>query len=313
MGKFLDAINGVNAGSPPVFMMRQAGRYHAHYRKIKEKYTFEEICYTPKIAAEVALGPIETFDFDAGILFSDILFILKTIGYDVIFKPGPQISQGEKRQIDAMNFQSEAIQETKKLLGNVPLIGFVGGLATVHYFLEKSDNYKIEHRKLDDFIADIYEFYIANILLQASAGADCIAIFDSKTHNTSPQYWGIVQGIIDEIKTKTNLPVVYYSNTQSHLNLQGVNCFGLTAEFDIVKHLKVNNSKAFYGNFNQQLLVENPEICKKKIEDYLENILKSTTQEYRKHWVASLGHGVVKESFEENVAYFVKAVREIFA
>ena len=313
MSKFLNALRGENLKSPPVFMMRQAGRYHAHYRKMKEKHTFEDICYSPKIAAEVAFGPIETFGFDAAILFSDILFILKAVGYGVVFKPGPQITQSERKPIDAMNFQGEAIIETKKLLGNVPIIGFVGGLATVHYFLEKSGSCRKEHTKLEDFIAEIYEFYIANILLQASAGADCIAIFDSKTHNTKPHYWQIVQSVIDKIKAKTTLPIIYYSNTEKHLDLQNVHCFGVTAEFDIVRHLKASTQKGFYGNFDEKILTENPDICKKKIDDYLGNILQNTTQEHRKHWVASLGHGVVKESFEENVAYFVKAVREMFA
>ena len=119
--------------------MRQAGRYHSHYRKLKEKYTFEELCKTPDLAAEVAFGPIQEFDYDIAILFSDILFILEGLGLDLNFDPGPKFNSyinsenindysNIDRGIEHMQFQSEAIKITKdKLPNNKSLIGFVGG------------------------------------------------------------------------------------------------------------------------------------------------------------------------------------------
>ena len=109
------------------------------------------------------------------------------------------------------------------------------------------------------------------------------------------------------------IPIIYYSETQNHLRLQNVDCFGITSQFEIPKLLNSSIGKVFYGNFDEKLLVQPPEVCKKMIDEYLQNVFQLTSNEARQHWIASLGHGVLKESFEENVAYFVKAVREIFA
>ena len=74
---FQNALKRNDQKTPPIWFMRQAGRYHSHYRKLKEKYSFEDLCKTPDLAAEVAYGPIQEFDYDVAILFSDILFILE--------------------------------------------------------------------------------------------------------------------------------------------------------------------------------------------------------------------------------------------
>lgn len=313
MSKFLNAIAGENLASPPVFMMRQAGRYHSHYRKIKERYTFVEMCKQPKIAAEIALGPVQAFGFDAAILFSDILFILETIGYSVKFNPGPTISQDVIKPLSAMDFQAEAIVETKKTLGETPIIGFVGGLSTIHHFLAASERCKPQHQNLSDFIKEIRELYIANILLQTNAGADCIAIFDSKSSNSPKSYWQAIQDIINEIKQKTSAPIIYYGKeTLDHTKLTGISCFGYSSQYDMPQILNQNNGiAASYGNFEEQLLTLPHETCKRKIDEYLSNITKNTSSTAMQSWIASLGHGVPKESHEENVAYFVKTVRSL--
>ena len=77
---FTNSLNRIEQATPPIWFMRQAGRYHSHYQKLKEKYTFEELCKTPELASEVACGPIREFDFDVSILFSDILFLLEGLG-----------------------------------------------------------------------------------------------------------------------------------------------------------------------------------------------------------------------------------------
>ena len=91
--KFYNALNQIPQATPPIWFMRQAGRYHSHYQKLKEKYSFEELCKEPELAAEVACGPVEEFDFDVSILFSDILFILEALGLELKFDPGPQFKE----------------------------------------------------------------------------------------------------------------------------------------------------------------------------------------------------------------------------
>ena len=74
--RFQNALNVKEQKTPPIWFMRQAGRYHTHYQSLKKKHTFENLCKTPELAAEVALGPVREFDFDLAILFSDILLSL---------------------------------------------------------------------------------------------------------------------------------------------------------------------------------------------------------------------------------------------
>ena len=125
--------------------MRQAGRYHKHYQSLRKKHSFEELCKKPELAAETALGPIEDFDFDVAILFSDILWPLQAMGMNLVFDPGPKFEDIlteqnfkkllNKKDLRFMEFQSEALQLTREKLGHdKSLIGFVGGPWTVLSF-----------------------------------------------------------------------------------------------------------------------------------------------------------------------------------
>ena len=90
--KFSNALNHIPQKIPPIWFMRQAGRYHSHYQGLKQSHTFEELCKNPNLAAETALGPINDFDFDVAILFSDILFVLEALGMSLKYDPGPIFS-----------------------------------------------------------------------------------------------------------------------------------------------------------------------------------------------------------------------------
>ncbi|MGC2463526.1 MAG: uroporphyrinogen decarboxylase family protein, partial [Steroidobacteraceae bacterium] len=80
-----------NAGRPPVWFMRQAGRYHRHYQRLRARHDFMDLCKRPELAVEVTLGPIEDFGFDAAILFSDLLFPLEAMGMGLRYEPGPKL------------------------------------------------------------------------------------------------------------------------------------------------------------------------------------------------------------------------------
>jgi uroporphyrinogen decarboxylase len=316
MSIFLDAIANKNNGTPPVWMMRQAGRYHSHYRKIKERYTFEEICKTPEVASEVTMGPINDFGFDAGILFSDILFILEGIGYDVSFNPGPIIMANDSKcyqNADFLEFQAKAILLTKKNLGEIPLIGFVGGIATIHYFVNHSKNPQKKHTNLQNFLEEILEIYISNIMLQINAGIDAIAILDSKPTQGN-EYWNSIQKIINRIREKSNIPIIYYTqNCENHANLEGVSCLGFNYAFNLPELLQKHSGNfSIQGTFNQQhLTLAQPQCCK-LIDQYFNEILEKTTKTQRNGWINGLGHGILKDSLEENIRYFIKTSREVF-
>src|SRR5436309_7910591 len=133
--------------TPPIWLMRQAGRYHKHYQALREKYSFMDLCKRPELAAEVALGPVLDFDFDAAILFSDLLFPLEALGMGLRYtERGPQLAW----QLNAHNisdlrsaddawphliFQGEAVRATREsLAAERSLIGFVGGPWTLFVY-----------------------------------------------------------------------------------------------------------------------------------------------------------------------------------
>jgi len=90
--RFQSALARRSQSTPPIWLMRQAGRYHKHYQALREKYSFMDLCKRPELAAEVALGPVLDFDFDAAILFSDLLFPLDAVGIGLEYtENGPQL------------------------------------------------------------------------------------------------------------------------------------------------------------------------------------------------------------------------------
>ncbi len=145
--KFENAIRKIPQATPPVWMMRQAGRYHKHYQALRAKHSFMELCKRPELAAEVALGPIEDFDFDVSILFSDLLFPLEVLGMGLEYKDtGPELGWSLEKgslaklapvetAIRGLEFQAEAVSLTRKRLpSEKSLIGFVGGPWTLYVY-----------------------------------------------------------------------------------------------------------------------------------------------------------------------------------
>jgi uroporphyrinogen decarboxylase len=141
------AIARRNPGRPPVWFMRQAGRYHHHYQRLRARHGFMELCKRPQLAAEVTLGPIEDFGFDAAILFSDLLFPLEAMGMGLRYEPGPKLDwhlrqpgdlarlQGGAARASHMSFQAEAIALLRsRLAPERSLIGFVGGPFTLYAY-----------------------------------------------------------------------------------------------------------------------------------------------------------------------------------
>src|SRR5471030_1657451 len=136
---FRSALTRKNTLRPPVWFMRQAGRYHSHYQAIRKKHSFIELCKTPAVACEATLGPIADFGFDAAILFSDLLFPLEVMGMGLRYEEGPKLDwhlrhtsdlarlQGGAPRAAHMSFQAEAIALLRtRLPADRSLIGFVG-------------------------------------------------------------------------------------------------------------------------------------------------------------------------------------------
>src|SRR5713101_4139417 len=145
--RFQNALARRPQSTPPIWLMRQAGRYHKHYQALRQKHSFMDLCKRPELAAEVALGPVLDFDFDAAILFSDLLFPLEALGMGLEYTDrGPQLGwhldEETVAQLRPMEdawprllFQGEAMRATRERLpSDRSLIGFVGGLWTLFVY-----------------------------------------------------------------------------------------------------------------------------------------------------------------------------------
>ena len=146
---FLQALAGKTLRRPPVWMMRQAGRYLPDFMKLKEKYDFFTRCQTPELASEITVMPIDQLGTDAAILFSDILVVPQAMGVDVQMKPdlGPWLPNPIRNQADVgkveipdvhdrLHYVMDAIKHTLKRLDNrVPLIGFAGAPWTIFCYM----------------------------------------------------------------------------------------------------------------------------------------------------------------------------------
>src|SRR5437773_9007965 len=126
--RFQNALARRSQSTPPIWLIRQAGRYHKHYQALREKYSFMDLCKRPELAAEVALGPVLDFDFDAAILFSDLLFPLEALGMGLEYTDrGPQLGWNLNEETLAqlcdveeawprLLFQRDAVRITRSLL-----------------------------------------------------------------------------------------------------------------------------------------------------------------------------------------------------
>jgi len=193
---FENALTRADQSCPPIWMMRQAGRYQSSYMAMKEDWTFEQMCKLPRLASQVAMLPIDEFDFDVAILFSDILFHLEALGLPLSFNPGPKFEWNldEDNWVDYKNvgnalkflkFQSKAIKATRETLPfKKSLVGFVGGPWTILNYAvgdeEVSD--KFRHMYLKEVLVPLLK---QSIREQLTAGADAVMIFDSGLSNIS--------------------------------------------------------------------------------------------------------------------------------
>jgi uroporphyrinogen decarboxylase len=334
---FQNALNRIPQKTPPIWCMRQAGRYHSHYQKLRAKYSFEELCKIPEVASEVALGPIQDFDFDVAILFSDLLFPLDALGLGLHYTDsGPKFDKlldernilelnSVSDAIHEMEFQREALKITrKKLQNNKSLIGFVGGLWTLYSYGKTGSHSSLTSAKTSislrkSFFPIIEDFIIKNIQLQLEGGAEIVMIFDTAAGELSlPDFQEIVLPYIINISEKFPGKVGYYAKlpTEKMMNLvkkiPGLAGIGFDHRLEISDFLRENNYGFVQGNFDQSLLFLSGEELVKKLNNYFSPILELSLEE-RAGWVSGLGHGILPGTPEANVKFFVDFTRQTFS
>ena len=322
--KFNNACNRIAQPCPPIWMMRQAGRYQKSYMELKEKYTFEQMCKLPQLAMQTAMLPIEEFDFDAAILFSDILWHLEGLGFPVEFAPGPKFTEhlteenySKFSDVDSavlhLEFQKKAIISTKeKLSSKKSLIGFVGGpWSLLNYALgpnKVSRDFKTMYLK--DVIVPLIK---ESIREQKRAGADVVMILDSGLDNVSKRYYdSIYIEFLKEIALIGN--VGYYVRGISETSLSKLKKLdfaglGIDSSHNLPKMLNTYSKGFVQGNFNEQFLLLETKLFNYELDKWLDTLSDVDTT----GWICGLGHGITKTTPTEHIHHFVKTVRSHFS
>src|SRR5688572_13984705 len=207
----LRALKGEQVERPPVWMMRQAGRYLPDYIKIREKYDFFTRVQTPELATEITLQPVDQVGVDAAIIFSDILVIPQALGLEVLLEEnkGPVLPRviKTKEDVDALQVEGaadrlyyvmDALKLTKKeLAGRVPLIGFAGAPWTILCYMiegkgsktwDKAKQFAYTQPEVaHQLLQKITDATISYLRAQIAAGADTVQVFDSWAGSLSPE------------------------------------------------------------------------------------------------------------------------------
>lgn len=330
--RFQNAIQRKSQPTPPVWMMRQAGRYHKHYQALRQKYSFMQLCKEPELAAETALGPIEDFDFDVAILFSDLLFPLEALGMGLKYDPSPTLAwqlnlktvknlTSHDNAVEQLMFQKHALKATRELLPkDKSLIGFVGGPWTLFtYAVEGAHKGSLIHAKSTpglyaQFCERMLPLLKANIALQLEGGAEVVMIFDTAAGEVSARSFQLEsKPLLNSLAEHFPGRLGYYAKGVVSEHYVGLSPhfagFGFDHRFPITERLKTAKTGFVQGNFDQALLFADD--LKPYLTQYLEPIQRSLLSE-RNGWVCGLGHGILPQTPEKNVRLFVETIREIF-
>jgi uroporphyrinogen decarboxylase len=336
---FCQARDGDVVRVPPIWLMRQAGRYHAPYQRLRQRYRFEDLCRQPELAAEVAMAPIEDFDFDAAILFSDLLFPLEALGFGLSYDAGPPELDGRLTwervgqfrpladAIERLRFQRDALVATRaRLPRDKGLIGFVGGPWTLFVYAMEgthSGPLAVAKRSLDlyrAFADRVVPLLVENIALQFSGGADVVMVLDTAAGELEPAPF--VEHVQQDLATLSQayagqlgyfakrLGPAHHAGGLDDLPWAGL---GLDASADLVARLTASKRTGFVqGNFDPESLLHDRDVTKTRLDAFLEP-LRDLSAEERRGWICGLGHGVLPRTPEANVRMFVDRVREAFA
>ena len=331
----LKALRKEKVERPPVWMMRQAGRYLPDYIKLRDKYDFFTRVQTPELATEITLQPVDQVGLDAAIIFSDILVIPQAMGLEVLMEEGkgPSLPKTIKTQkdIDELNTSNaehhlkyvlDALTLTKKELNaRVPLIGFAGAPWTILCYMiegkgsktwDKAKQFAYTQPELaHTLLQKITNITIDYLKAQAKAGADTVQVFDSWAGSLSPEdFKTFAQPYLTQIAdaVKDVAPVILFPKGSWYAlkDLSKSSASGIGIDWSITPQFArelTNNNITLQGNFDPaKLLAPIPQI-KKWVKEMIDGF---GTQNY----IANLGHGITPNVPVDHAKAFVEAVKE---
>jgi uroporphyrinogen decarboxylase len=331
----LRALRGETVERPPVWMMRQAGRYLPDYLKLKAKYDFFTRVQTPELATEITLQPIDQVGVDAAIIFSDILVIPQAMGVEVLMEEGkgPSLPKTIQTQADIDALVTEGAEESlkyvldaltltkKELNGRTPLIGFAGAPWTILCYMvegkgsktwDKAKQFAYTQPQLAHaLLQKITDITIDYLKAQVKAGADTVQVFDSWAGSLSPEdFKTYAQPYLLQISNavKEDAPVILFPKGTWYaiedLSRSGASGIGIDWTVSPQKARELTGDRiTIQGNFDPaKLLAPIPQI-KKWVKEMIDGF---GTQRY----IANLGHGITPNVPVDHAKAFVEAVKE---
>jgi uroporphyrinogen decarboxylase len=334
----MDVLGGKTVFPPPIWLMRQAGRYLPEYRETRAKAgSFLDLCFNPDLAVEVALQPIRRFDFDAAIIFSDILVIPYALGRSVRFEvgEGPRLEPlddpdkvrtlSPHADFDKLEPVFEALRIVRRALDpKTALIGFCGAPWTVATYMvaghgtpDQAPARMMAYRHPEAF-ARIIDALVANsvdyLLGQLAAGADALQIFDTWAGVLPPAEfvrWSIepTRRIVEGVRAKApdariiGFPRGAGALLPAYVEATGVNAVSIdwTAEPSFIRE-RVQTRVAVQGNLDPLVLITGGDALNRAVDDVLTNFAHGPL-------IFNLGHGIQPETPIAHVEQMLKRVR----
>ena len=337
---FLRALRKENLPIPPIWYMRQAGRYMPEYRAVRKNFkNFLDMCKNPEVCCELALQPIKAFKLDAAILFSDILTIPDAFGLGVQFveNEGPVFQNPIEKVDDIKNLMPfdpenltyvyEAVTNIKNALPrNIPLIGFCGSPWTLAAYsiegrsskdFKKTINFIKENTDESHlFLSKLTDACFLYLRKQVQAGADVIQIFDSwanilDTEDLKSFSFNYIRLLINALKNDSvtsNIPIILFARdpkcSPGALIETSADCLSLYWSMNDFDIQFARNKTALQGNLNPKILLESKDVIKTETHKLLEKF------EDFPGYVFNLGHGLTPDICPEKVKYLTELVRE---
>jgi uroporphyrinogen decarboxylase len=332
---FLKALNNETVDRPPVWMMRQAGRYLPEFMAIKEKYDFFTRCKTPELASEITVQPIRIIKPDVAILFSDILVIPQAMGIDVELEdgigpvlPNPIRNASDVDKVfvpdinETLGYVMDAIDMTREKLNNeVPLIGFAGSPWTIFcYAVEGKGSKSFDKAKGFCFsnpvaahllLQKITDTTILYLKEKVKHGVNAVQIFDSWGGMLSPvDYqefsWNYMNQIVEALAPETKVIVfgkgcwfALDEMAKSKASAIGVDW---TVSPKNARYL-TGGKKTLQGNFDPSRLLSPIPVIKKMVHEMIDEFGKD-------NYIVNLGHGILPNIPVDHAKAFVDAVKE---
>lgn len=335
---FIDVLSGRRQAIPPMWMMRQAGRYLPEYREVRAKAGgFLDLCFNPELAAEVTLQPIRRFGFDAAIIFSDILVIPYALGREVRFEAGegprleplddpakvatlaPRADLGKLQPVfDALKLVRGALDP------KVALIGFCGAPWTVATYMvaghgtpDQAPARMMAYRHPEAFsriIDAVVDSSIEYLLAQLAAGADALQIFDTWAGVLPPAEfarWSTepTRRIVEGVRAKVpDAKIIGFPRSAGallpgYVEATGVDAVSIdwTAEPAFIRE-RVQSKVAVQGNLDPLVLITGGAALDRAVDDVLANFAQG-------RFIFNLGHGIQPETPIAHVEQMIKRVR----